>query len=535
MSKYIFTTGGVCSSLGKGIASASMGALLECRGLKVCMIKIDPYLNVDAGTMSPYQHGEVFVTDDGAETDLDLGNYERFTNSPLSAANSITTGQIYEEVIRRERAGQYLGKCVQVVPHITAEIKRRIYTLGEKEDVDVTIVETGGTVGDIESIPYLEAIRQIIHERGKKNTCSVHLTLVPEVTGGEVKTKPTQHSVKAMREIGIQPDVLLCRCKHELDSGLKKKIAQFTNIDFDSVLSAHDVNTTIYEIPASYHAQGFDKVVCEKLELKTKKADITPWLKISERFKRDGKNVKIGMVGKYTLLADTYKSIDEGIIHGAIKHNVDVELIKIESDELEKAEDPSEILKELDGILVPGGFGERGITGMIMAAKFARENKIPYFGICLGVQIMVIEYCRNVLGIDDADSSEFWPDGKNSVITLLEEQVDVIEYGGTMRLGGYDSHLVKGTKIHEAYGKEIIRERHRHRYEVSNDYKDKMTEAGLVLSGFSPDGQLVESAEWSDHPWGVGVQFHPEFTSTPLKPGPLFDSFVNSVAKNKKD
>ncbi|MBN2626177.1 MAG: CTP synthase [Spirochaetales bacterium] len=535
MSKYIFTTGGVCSSLGKGIASASMGALLECRGLKVCMIKIDPYLNVDAGTMSPYQHGEVYVTDDGAETDLDLGNYERFTQSPLSAANSITTGQIYQEVIRRERAGQYLGKCVQVVPHITDEIKRRIYSLGEKPGIDVTIVETGGTVGDIESIPYLEAIRQIIHERGKKNTCSVHLTLVPEVAGGEVKTKPTQHSVKAMREIGIQPDVLLCRCKEELDEGLKKKIALFTNIDFDSVLSAHDVNTTIYEIPASYHLQGFDRVVCEKLDLKTKKAEIAPWVKLADRYKKDGRKVTIGMVGKYTLLGDTYKSIDEGIVHAAIKNNVDVELVKIESDELEDREDWQEQLKSLDGILVPGGFGERGIIGMTMAARFARENKLPYFGICLGVQIMVIEFCRNVLGIADADSSEFRPDGKNSVITLLEEQVDVIEYGGTMRLGGYDSHLVKGTKIHEAYGNDVIRERHRHRYEVANKYKDAMVDAGLVLSGFSPDGQLVESAEWKDHPWGVGVQFHPEFTSTPLKPGPLFDEFVKAVANNKKD
>lgn len=534
MSKYIFTTGGVCSSLGKGIASASMGALLECRGLRVCMIKIDPYLNVDAGTMSPYQHGEVFVTDDGAETDLDLGNYQRFTNSPLSAANSITTGQIYQEVIRRERAGQYLGKCVQVVPHITDEIKRRIYALGEKTDIDVTIVETGGTVGDIESIPYLEAVRQIIHERGRKNACSVHLTLVPEVTGGEVKTKPTQHSVKAMREIGIQPDVLLCRCKTALDDDLRRKIALFTNIDFDAVLSAHDVNTTIYEIPSSYHLQGFDKVVCEKLELKTKKANIAPWLKISEQYKRDGRKVKIGMVGKYTLLPDTYKSIDEGIVHGAIKHNIDVELMKIESDELEKAEDYEEILSGLDGILVPGGFGERGIIGMTLAARFAREKKIPYLGICLGVQIMVIEFCRNVLGIADADSAEFRPDGPNSVITLLEDQVDVIDYGGTMRLGANNSHLIKGTKIYEAYGKDVITERHRHRYEVANKYKDRMVDAGLILSGFTPDGQLVESAEWGDHPWGVGVQFHPEFSSTPLNPGPLFDKFVKAVGEHSK-
>ncbi|MDA3850860.1 MAG: CTP synthase [Spirochaetaceae bacterium] len=532
MSKYIFVTGGVCSSLGKGIASASLGALLECRGLKVCMVKIDPYLNVDAGTMSPYQHGEVFVTDDGAETDLDLGNYQRFTYSNLTQDNSITTGQIYQSVIAKERAGKYLGKCVQVVPHITDEIKRRIYMLGEKEDIDITIVETGGTVGDIESIPYLEAIRQIIHERGRKKALSVHLTLVPEVTGGEVKTKPTQHSVKAMREIGIQPDVLLCRCKHELDMDLNKKISLFTNIDYDAVLSAHDVNTTIYEIPAIYHEQGLDRVVCQKMDIKKTRGSFSEWNKLTNRYKAAEKTLRIAMVGKYTLLGDTYKSVDEALVHGAMNNGVKLEIVKIESDQLEDKDDLTDFFKDIHGILIPGGFGDRGIRGMVDTARYARENKIPYLGICLGLQIMVIEYCRNVLGIKDADSAEFNPQGPNNVITLLEDQVDVTEYGGTMRLGGSFTHLEENTKILQAYNKEkIIKERHRHRYEVANDYKERLQEKGLVLSGFTPDAALVESVEWTNHPWGVSVQFHPEFTSTPLKPGPLFNEFVKASIK----
>ncbi len=536
MKKYIFVTGGVCSSLGKGLASASLGTLLESRGLSVCMIKIDPYINVDAGTMSPYQHGEVYVTDDGAETDLDLGNYARFTNSPLSAANSITTGQIYDAVIRKEREGKFLGKCVQVVPHITDEIKRRILTLGEKPGIDVTIVEIGGTVGDIESIPYLEAVRQIIHEKGHDNALSVHLTLVPTVTGGEVKTKPTQHSVKDMREIGIQPDVLLCRCQEELPDELKRKISLFTNIDHDCVLSAHDVATTIYEIPVVYQQQGMDEVVCRKLKMRSKKSRITAWSRLSEIHKTAETAVKIAMVGKYIELGDAYKSVDEALVHGALANKVRLELDKVDSELIEKkvaaGEDLSEVFSQYDGILIPGGFGSRGIMGMVQTAQYARENNVPCFGICLGLQIMVIEYSRNVLGIDDADSSEFRPEGDNSVISLLEEQVDVTAYGGTMRLGLSESLVKEGTNIYKAYGDTSIFERHRHRYEVANSYRDRLIEAGLIISGTTTDLSLVESVEWPGHPWSVGVQFHPEFCSSPVKPGPLFKDFIYNSLKN---
>ncbi len=531
MKKYIFVTGGVCSSLGKGIAAASLGSLLESRGLRICMVKVDPYLNVDAGTMSPYQHGEVYVTDDGAETDLDLGNYGRFTSSRLSKDHSITTGQIYQKVIKKEREGKYLGKCVQVVPHITDEIKSRIYHLGEQDDVDVTIVEVGGTVGDIESIPYLESVRQMIHEKKKGDTLSVHLTLVPEVTGGEVKTKPTQHSVKEMREIGIQPDVLLCRCKNELDDDLKKKISQFTNIDYDSVLSAHDVNTTIYEIPVIYHKQGLCEIVVKKLNMNIGKAKLNEWQKVANSYKNAEKSVRIAMVGKYIELADAYKSIDEAVIHGAIANGVKVKIVKIDSERFENGEKAEDILKDIDGILVPGGFGQRGIPGMIKAVSYARENKIPFFGICLGLQIMVIEYCRNVLSIKKADSSEFKQEGDYNVITLLEEQVDVTAFGGTMRLGLSKSKLVEGTHINKAYGSTEAWERHRHRYEVNNEYRKQLSDAGLVISGLTPDDSLVEAVEWSDHPWGVSVQFHPEFTSKPVKAGPLFRDFIKASLK----
>jgi len=537
MKKYIFVTGGVCSSLGKGLASASLGTLLENRGFSVCMIKIDPYINVDAGTMSPYQHGEVYVTDDGAETDLDLGNYARFTHSPLSAAHSMTTGQIYDAVIRKEREGKFLGKCVQVVPHITDEIKRRILTLGEKPEIDITIVEIGGTVGDIESIPYLEAVRQIIHEKGHADALSVHLTLVPTVTGGEVKTKPTQHSVKEMREIGIQPDVLLCRCQEELADDLKRKIAQFTNIDYDCVLSAHDVDTTIYEIPVVYHNQGMDDVVCRKLGLRSRKSKITAtWGKLADIHKNAKTTVNIAMVGKYIELGDAYKSVDEALVHGAFANEVRLNLTKIDSEKVEQIVASNGSLEELfsgyDGILIPGGFGSRGILGMVQTAKYARENKIPCFGICLGLQIMVIEFCRSILGLEDADSSEFRPEGNHSVISLLEEQVDVTAYGGTMRLGLSESVVKKGTNIYKAYGSEIIHERHRHRYEVSNSYRKALADGGLILSGTTADGSLVESVEWKDHPWGVGVQFHPEFTSSPINAGPLFREFISHSLMN---
>lgn len=535
MKKYIFVTGGVCSSLGKGIAASSLGSLLESRGLSVCMIKIDPYLNVDAGTMSPYQHGEVFVTDDGAETDLDLGNYARFTCSPLSAENSITTGQVYQEVIRKERKGDYLGKCVQVVPHITDEIKRRIFSLGEKKDIDVTIVEIGGTVGDIESIPFLEAVRQIIHERTRKNALSVHVSLIPMVSGGELKTKPTQHSVKILREIGIQPDILLCRISQEMDDAMKKKISAFTNIDLECVLSAHDVNTTIYEIPVVYRRQGLDSLVCERLALDCREDTFHGWEKVADTWKNAQKIVQVAMVGKYTELADSYKSIDEALVHGAIANGVRLKIHKVDSELLNSPEAASQALKNMDGILVPGGFGTRGIEGMIEAARAARNGKIPYLGICLGMQIQVMEWARHVAGISGASSSEFTPEGPANVIALLEEQVDVTQYGGTMRLGLSESSARHGTLLHKAYGSESVLERHRHRYEVNNKYREILEESGLVFSAFTPDGLLVESAEWPDHPWGVGVQFHPEFTSSPLKAGPLFRDFIAAAIKKKEN
>lgn len=528
MSKYIFVTGGVCSSLGKGVASSSLGSLLECRGLSIRTIKIDPYLNVDAGTMSPFQHGEVFVTDDGAETDLDLGNYSRFTSSPLSAANSITTGQIYDTVIRKEREGKYLGKCVQVVPHITDEIKRRIYTIGEQPDVDVTIIEVGGTVGDIESIPYLEAIRQIIHEKGREGAISVHLALIPTVSSGEVKTKPAQHSVKSMREIGIQPQVLLCRCDEELGPELKQKISLFTNIDVDAVISAHNINTTIYEIPLIYHQQGMDEAVIKRLKLNVGEADFSPWEKVVANYKNATQTMKVALVGKYIQLDDAYKSIDEAVIHGAFANGVRVKFVKIDSEELEETGNLDKVFADIDAILVPGGFGQRGIKGMVMAAQYARENNIPYLGICLGMQIMVIEYARDVLGLKEANSSEFNEKGPHSVVSLLEEQVDVTQYGGTMRLGGSESKLIKGTKIYEAYGSATVWERHRHRYEVTNRYRDQLAQAGLIVGATTPDESLVESVEWPNHPWGVGVQYHPEFTSQPVKAGSLFKSFMKA-------
>ncbi len=540
MKKYVIVTGGVCSSLGKGIAAASLGSLLESRGLAVRMVKIDPYINVDAGTMSPYQHGEVFVTDDGAETDLDLGNYSRFTDSPLSRANSITTGQVYQEVIQREREGRYLGRTVQVIPHITDRIKQRIMSVGEQEGVDVTIVEVGGTVGDIESIPFLEAARQMIHEIGHEHVISVHLTLIPEVGGNELKTKPTQHSVKEMREIGIQPDVLLCRCPRPMEEDMRRKIANFTNVDYEAVISAHDVESTIYQIPLVYHEQKLDEIVCSRLDLQCADADLSNWEHVVHTFKTAETTVRIGVVGKYIDLADSYKSIDEALYHGGIANAVRVELVKIDSERLERTGKVGDALEDLDGILVPGGFGGRGIEGMIATAHYAREHGIPYFGICLGMQIMVIEWARNVMNLADADSTEFSPDTPNPVVSLLEEQIDVHNYGGTMRLGASESRLVDDTFIYRAYGSERITERHRHRYEVSNRYRAELKESGLRVSGTTPDQELVESVEWNDHPWAVGVQFHPEFSSRPSKAQPLFRDFVHAAldryeARPKRD
>ncbi|MFP4644872.1 MAG: CTP synthase [Spirochaetales bacterium] len=529
MNKYIIVTGGVCSSLGKGIASASLGSLLESRGLTISMVKIDPYINVDAGTMSPFQHGEVYVTDDGAETDLDLGNYARFTRSPLSRANSITTGQVYQEVIQREREGRYLGRTVQVIPHITDRIKQRILAVGEQEEVDVTIVEVGGTVGDIESIPFLEAARQMQHEIGHESVLSVHLTLIPEVGGNELKTKPTQHSVKEMREIGIQPDILLCRSPRPMEEDMRRKIANFTNVDYEAVISAYDVSDTIYQIPLQFHEQNLDVIVCQKLALECGEASLAAWNHVVDTYRTADQVVRIAVVGKYIDLADAYKSVDEALFHGGIANDVRVELVKVDSERLEKTGGIESALAGVHGILVPGGFGGRGAEGMITTARFAREHGIPYFGICLGMQIMVIEWARHVLELPDADSTEFSPDTEWPVISLLEEQIDVRNYGGTMRLGGSDSILTEGSRIREAYGTGRVRERHRHRYEVSNRHRERLAESGLRLSGFTPDKALVESVEWPDHPWSVGVQFHPEFGSGPTVAHPLFRHFVSAA------
>lgn len=528
MKKYIFVTGGVCSSLGKGIAATSLGNLLESRGLQIRMVKIDPYINVDAGTMSPYQHGEVYVTDDGAETDLDLGNYARFTSAPLSQVNSITTGQVYQEVIKREREGRYLGRTVQVIPHITDEIKRRIFLAGQDPNVDVTIIEVGGTVGDIESFPFLEAARHLIQELGKEQVLFVHLTLLPEVAGGELKTKPTQHSVKELRGIGIQPDILVCRAPYILGPDLIRKISLFTNVEKKAVISAYDVKSTIYEIPLIFHEQKLDEIVLEKLQIKSKQANLGHWTKMVETIKGAQQEVTIGIVGKYIDLHDSYKSIYEALVHGGIAHKSKIRLEKIDSELLETEQDPKELFDTVDAILIPGGFGQRGIEGMISAAHYARENQIPTFGICLGMQIMVIEYARNVLGFEDADSTEFSPSTKHPVINLLEEQVDVTMYGGTMRLGRSETLLTEETNIRKSYGQNVIYERHRHRYEVNNMYREQLIDAGLVISGVTPEGALVESVEWPHHPWGVGVQFHPEFTSTPIQPHPLFAGFVKA-------
>jgi CTP synthase len=526
MKKYIFVTGGVCSSLGKGIAAASLGCLLESRGLKIRMVKIDPYINVDAGTMSPYQHGEVYVTDDGAETDLDLGNYSRFTSSPLSRANSITTGQVYQEVIQKEREGRYLGRTVQVIPHITDRIKQRIYAIGDEPDVDVTIVEIGGTVGDIESIPFLEAGRQMIHEFGHKNVITVHLTLIPEVSGGELKTKPTQHSVKEMREIGIQPDVLLCRSPRPLGEEMRRKIALFTNVEYESVVSAHDIKTTIYEIPLIYHQQKLDTIVLQKLEMPIRDPELREWSRTVQIHTNATEKVRVAVVGKYIELEDSYKSVDEALYHGGFANGVKVELVKIDSEKLENEENIDPFFAGVDGILVPGGFGQRGILGMVKAARWAREHQMPYFGICLGLQIMVIEYARSVLKLEDADSTEFSPSCKHPVVILLEEQIDVKNYGGTMRLGRGETCFIEGSPLRDIYSAESVFERHRHRYEVSNKYRGPLEEAGFKVAGLTPDGDLVESMQWTGHPWGIGVQYHPEFRSKPVQAHPLFKSFI---------
>jgi CTP synthase len=491
--------------------------------------------------MNPYQHGEVYVTDDGAETDLDLGNYARFTNSPLSAANSITTGQIYHSVLEKERQGRYLGRCVQVIPHITDEIKRRILASLDP-DADVVIVEIGGTVGDIESIPFLEAARQLIHECGRESALSVHLTLIPEVGEGELKTKPTQHSVKAMQEMGIQPDILICRAPAMLDDLMRLKIAMFTNVEKDAVFTSYNIGTTIYAIPLVFFEQKMDQVVLKKLGVEFRHSELVPWRDMMKKFEERRGVVRIGIVGKYMELHDAYKSVYEALFHAGIEAGVEIELVKIDSSLIEADDAADTVLNgfattddlpinavKIDGILVPGGFGQRGINGMVNAAAWARRNKTPYFGICLGMQVMVIEWARNVLDFADADSSEFNQDTKHPVVSLLEEQVGVKNYGGTMRLGASETVTSEGTKLFKAYQESHIWERHRHRYEFSNKYREAMLESGLLLTGFTSDNGLVEGVEWPDHPWGLGVQFHPEFKSKPTAAAPLFRDFIIAV------
>ncbi len=537
--KYIFVTGGVVSGLGKGITAASLGRLLKARGYRVTMQKFDPYINMDPGTMSPYQHGEVFVTDDGAETDLDLGHYERFIDENLSINSNVTTGKIYWSVISKERRGDYGGRTVQVIPHITNEIKSKVYSVGA-DKADIVITEIGGTVGDIESTPFLEAIRQVSNEVGRENCLYIHLTLVPYIsTSGEQKTKPTQHSVKELLQLGIQPDIIVCRTEKPLEDGIAEKIGLFCNIPSDCVIQNLDLDT-LYEVPLELEKEGLAKIVCRRLGLKDKTPDLKSWTKMVDTVKSlmtdEGPRVKIALVGKYVGLHDAYISVVESLKHGGIHNNVNVDISWIDS-ELLTEDNIDSYLSEADGILVPGGFGKRGIEGMILAAKYARENAIPYFGICLGMQIAVIEFSRHVLGLDDANSTELNPHTKSPVIDLMLDQVNIENLGGTMRLGAYPCAIEKGTRAFEIYGCPHIFERHRHRYEFNNEYRDRISQNGLVLSGKSPVGKLVEMVENPNHPWFIGVQFHPEFKSRPNRVHPLFGDFIRAAAErmNKKN
>lgn len=528
VTKYIFVTGGVVSGLGKGIVAASIGRLLKERGFKVTLQKFDPYINVDPGTMSPFQHGEVFVTDDGAETDLDLGHYERFIDESLSRANNITTGRVYQSVISKERRGDYLGATVQVIPHVTDEIKGAIQRLAPENDIVIT--EIGGTVGDIESLPFLEAIRQFRVEAGRDNVIFVHLTLVPYISAvGELKTKPTQHSVRELMEIGIQPDFLLCRTEHALSDHIRKKIALFTNVQLEAVIECRDVDT-IYEVPLALKAQNLDDVILERLRLEAPQPDLTGWTSMVQRFKNPSSGeTRIAVVGKYTNLVDSYKSIQEALTHGGISNDVKVVVEWLSSEELD-GENHVDLLKKYQGLLIPGGFGPRGIEGMLAAVRWSRENEIPFFGICLGLQCAVIEFARNVCGLEDSHSSEFMEDVSDPVICLLDSQLRVTKKGGTMRLGAYPCLLREGTVAREIYGADKISERHRHRFEVNNHYRDLLNDRGLTISGTSPDGALVEMVEITKHRWFVAGQFHPELKSRPTRPHPLFASFIEAAA-----
>ncbi len=529
--KYIFVTGGVVSSLGKGIAAASLGRLLAERGLRVTLQKFDPYINVDPGTLSPFQHGEVFVTDDGAETDLDLGHYERFVDEDLSQANNITTGRIYRDVITKERRGDFLGATVQVIPHITDEIKLAIRRL--RPNHDVVITEIGGTVGDMESLPFLEAIRQFRQEVGREHTLFVHLTLVPYIAAaGELKTKPTQHSARELMEIGIQPDVLICRSDRPLADDIKRKISLFTNVDVAGVIEAKDVDT-IYDVPMMFHRQKLDELAMQKLGLEGNAPDLAPWERMVDRIRNPGDGrVRIAVVGKYTSLVDAYKSVQESLFHGGIAHDVGVDIDWISSEEFENGES-LEWLEDYHGLLIPGGFGERGIDGMLRVIQWARTHDLPFFGICLGLQTAVIEYARNVCGLSDSHSIEFLEEVTDPVICLMDSQRQVTDMGGTMRLGAYPCRIKEGTRAHEAYETIDISERHRHRYEVNNNYRDVLSENGMVFSGVSPDGNLVEILELPDHPWFVGCQFHPELKSRPMRPHPLFAAFIGAARERR--
>jgi CTP synthase len=528
--KYIFVTGGVVSSLGKGIAAASIGCLLESRGLRVTLQKFDPYLNVDPGTMSPFQHGEVFVTDDGAETDLDLGHYERFTHAQLTQSNNLTSGRIYEQIIHRERRGDYLGKTVQVIPHVTNEIKAAARKVAA--DVDVVIVEIGGTVGDIESLPFLEAIRQLRHELGRDNTVFVHVTLVPWIAAAqELKTKPTQHSVKELRAIGIQPDMLLCRSERPLPADMKEKIALFCDVNVEAVITATDVSS-VYEVPLVFAEQGVDEILLRLLRTEAQPRDLSRWTGMLERMHNPEDEVDIGLVGKYVEYEDSYKSLKEALLHGGLAHRLKVNIHWIESENMVWP-DCVRDLQKFDGILVPGGFGKRGVEGMITAIRYAREHKVPYFGICLGMQTMVIEFARNVCGLVNANTTECDPSTPDRVIYKLRELKGVDELGGTMRLGAYPCLLTPGSFAEQAYGVSEISERHRHRYEFNREYEQVLTSGGLRIAGQTPDAIYVEICEIPDHPWFLGCQFHPEFKSKPLEPHPLFAAFVGAAHQHR--
>lgn len=532
MAKYIFVTGGVVSSLGKGITAASLGRLLKNRGLKVTIQKFDPYINVDPGTMSPYQHGEVFVTDDGAETDLDLGHYERFIDINLSANSNVTTGKIYSAVISKERRGDYLGGTVQVIPHITNEIKERVFRAGKETGADVVITEIGGTVGDIESLPFLEAIRQIKSDIGRDNVMYIHVTLVPYIrAAGEMKTKPTQHSVKELRSLGIQPNVIVTRTEFPLQADMKEKLALFCDIEKNAVIECIDAET-LYEVPLLLQEQGLDDYVCHHLGLACKEADMTEWKALVQQIKNLKHTTRIAIVGKYVELHDAYLSVAEALYHGGYFNDTDVEIKWVSAEEV-TAQNADELLGDVDGILVPGGFGDRGIEGKIAATRYARENKIPFLGICLGMQVAVIEFARHVAGLDGANSSEINPETKYPVIDLLPEQKEIEDKGGTMRLGLDPTKVAAGSLTEQAYNNTLVYERHRHRYEVNNEYREGLEQLGLRFAGTSPDGRLVEIVEIPDHPWFLATQFHPEFTSRPNRPQPLFRDFVKASLSNK--